>query len=168
MDVWVLTCTREFFYRVVLFIICRFLNMMSYQTTVSDVTGRLCFIFDVYVKSREIPENRYWPRSGTKIQSLFWCRNRCIPERKQKQEHGWENLKWYENSYGLVSFSSLKYLSILLCMLHKVSSSYSLKFLFLTPNMNQSERLPNIDPNFNVSFPATACSPTFHKNEQWS
>jgi uncharacterized membrane protein (GlpM family) len=28
--------------------------------------------------------------------------------------------------------------------------------------------LPQIDPNFNVSFPATACSPTFHKNEQWS
>ena len=23
-----------------------------------------------------------------------------------------------------------------------------------------------IDPNFNVSFPATACSPTFHKNKK--
>jgi hypothetical protein len=43
------------------FIFCRFLDILSYQTTVSDVTGRLCFIFDVYVKSREIPEHRYWP-----------------------------------------------------------------------------------------------------------
>ena len=30
----------------------------------------------------------------------------------------------------------------------------------------KSGRLPKIDPNFNVSFPATACSPTFHKNER--
>ena len=33
---------------------------------------------------------------------VFWCRNRCIPERKQKQEHGSENQKWYENSYGFL------------------------------------------------------------------
>ena len=32
----------------------------------------------------------------------------------------------------------------------------------------KSGRLPKIDPNFSVSFPANACSPTFHKNEQWS
>ena len=27
----------------------------------------------------------------------------------------------------------------------------------------KSGRLPKIDPNFNVSFPTTACPPTFHK-----
>ena len=32
----------------------------------------------------------------------------------------------------------------------------------------KSGRLPKIVPNFNVSFPVTSCSPTFHKNEQWS
>jgi hypothetical protein len=32
----------------------------------------------------------------------------------------------------------------------------------------KSGKLAKIDPNFNVSFPATACSPTFHKNEQCS
>jgi hypothetical protein len=36
----------------------------------------------------------------------------------------------------IVRFSSLKYLSILLCMLHKVSGSYSLKSFFLTPKNN--------------------------------
>jgi hypothetical protein len=41
-----------------LFIFCRFLDILSYQTTVSDVTGRFGFIFDVYVTSREIPEHR--------------------------------------------------------------------------------------------------------------
>jgi hypothetical protein len=30
----------------------------------------------------------------------------------------------------------------------------------------KSGRLPKIDPNFNVSFLATACSPTFHKNDE--
>jgi hypothetical protein len=30
----------------------------------------------------------------------------------------------------------------------------------------KSGRLLKIDPNFNVSFPTTACSPTFHKNER--
>jgi hypothetical protein len=32
----------------------------------------------------------------------------------------------------------------------------------------KSGKLAKIDPNFNVSFPATAYSPTFHKNEQCS
>ena len=27
----------------------------------------------------------------------------------------------------------------------------------------KSGKLPKIDPNFNISFPTTACSPTFHK-----
>jgi hypothetical protein len=29
--------------------------------------------------------------------------------------------------------------------------------------VRENLRLPKIDPNFNVSFPTTACSPTFHK-----
>ena len=43
----------------------------------------------------------------------------------------------------IISFSPLKYLSILLCMLHKVSGSYSLKSLFLTPKKNLASKLSN-------------------------
>ena len=43
---------------------------------------------------------------------------------------------------------------------------FSLSLLTSGRSEGKSGRLPKIDPNFNVSFPATACSPTFHKNEQ--
>ena len=32
-----------------------------------------------------------------------------------------------------------------------------------SPHILKTGRLPKIDPNFNISFPTTACSPTFHK-----
>ena len=32
-----------------------------------------------------------------------------------------------------------------------------------SPHIVKTGRLPKIDPNFIVSFPTTACSPTFHK-----
>jgi hypothetical protein len=39
-------------------------------------------------------------------------------------------------------------------------------FLFYLRSEGKSGILPKIDPNFNVSFPTTVCSPTFHKNER--
>jgi hypothetical protein len=47
-----------------LFIFFRFISILSHLTT---VTGRLYFIVDTYVKSRENPEHQYWPDQNRPI-----------------------------------------------------------------------------------------------------
>jgi hypothetical protein len=45
----------------------------------------------------------------------------------------------------------------------KNRATWLLSLLTLGRSEGKAGRLPKIDQNFNVSFPTTACSPTFHK-----
>jgi hypothetical protein len=73
-------------------------------------------------------------------------------------------LFWLHGYYFMQAYTSPK---------EYVKSGYlvMLKQFLIFQVERKPGRLPKIDPNFNVSFPTIACSPTFHKNERsalWS
>jgi hypothetical protein len=57
-----------------LFIFFRFISILSHLTT---VTGRLYFIVDTYVKSRENPEHQYRLILVTNLITLYVCLIGC-------------------------------------------------------------------------------------------
>ena len=54
-----------------MFIFCRLLSILFYQTTVTELPY---FIINTYVKSRENAEHQYWPDQNLpiRVKNLYW------------------------------------------------------------------------------------------------
>ena len=70
-----------------------------------------------------------------------------------KKHNGWRTI--FKRNF-LVHWSGLTTHS-------KNRATWLLSLLTQGLSEGKSGRLPKINPNFNISFPTTACSPTFHK-----